>query len=263
MKLLSKAYAAWNLKRPDFPRRLQIETTNRCNASCAMCPILQMKRPKGDMSWELWAKLVAELKSRPALRRVMLHVMGEPLLHPDFIKMIRYLREEAPHQPVEFSTNGSVLGREQAEELVSVGLEQINFSLDACSPETHAKIRRGLNFDRVTANLEGLIQTVARSGQNKPRVLVQMIKMDVNKEEWPEFERRWTGLAEKHPFSSCTSRSSGPGAATSIRARPRWRGRRGFWPCPAPFHSTSSTSTGTAGWGSAAWTRTPSWPWAT
>lgn len=200
MNLLSKAYAAWNLKAPDFPRRLQIETTNRCNASCAMCPILQMKRPKGDMSWEVWARLVSELKTRPPLRRVMLHVMGEPLLHPDFLKMFRYLREEAPHQPVEFSTNGSVLTGERAEELVEIGLEQLNFSLDACSPETHAKIRKGLNYDKVIANLEGLIETVARSGKNKPRVLVQMIKMDVNREEWPEFERRWTGLAEKYPF---------------------------------------------------------------
>ncbi len=200
MNALSRLYASWNLKAPDFPRRLQIETTNRCNAACAMCPILRMKRDKGDMTWDLWAGLTAELKARPALRRVMLHVMGEPLLHPDFLKMFRYLREEAPHQPVEFSTNGSVLSRDKARELVDIGLEQLNFSLDACSPETHAKIRRGLNFDKVMANLEGLIETVAESGKNKPRVLVQMIKMDVNREEWPEFERRWTSLAEKYPF---------------------------------------------------------------
>ena len=200
MNLLSRLYASWNLKAPDFPRRLQIETTNRCNAACAMCPILQMKRAKGDMTWELWAKLVAELKSRPALRRVMLHIMGEPLLHPRFVEMFRYLREQAPHQPVEFSTNGSVLTSDKARELVEVGFEQINFSLDACSPETHAKIRKGLNFDKVMANLEGLIQIVAESGKNRPRILVQMIKMDVNREEWPLFEKRWTGLAEKYPF---------------------------------------------------------------
>ena len=200
MNLLSKLYASWNLRTPDFPRRLQIETTNRCNASCSMCPILKMKRPKGDMSFELWAKLTAELKDRPALRRVMLHVMGEPLLHPRFAEMFRYLREEAPHQPVEFSTNGSVLTSEKAEELVEIGFEQINFSLDACSPETHAKIRKGLYFQKVMANLEGLIEIVARAGKNKPRVLIQMIKMDVNRDEWREFEERWQGLAERHSF---------------------------------------------------------------
>jgi MoaA/NifB/PqqE/SkfB family radical SAM enzyme len=200
MKTLSRLYNAWSLKAPEFPRRLQIETTNRCNSACAMCPILTMTRPKGEMSPALWARLVAELKARPALRRVMLHVMGEPLLHPRFVEMVEELRAQAPHQPVEFSTNGSLLTPPAAERLVLSGVRQINFSLDACTPETHARVRKGLNFDKVTANLAGLIETVARLGQTRPKVLVQLIKMDVNKDEWAAFARRWEEVAAKHPF---------------------------------------------------------------
>ena len=200
MNLLSRLYASWNLKAPDFPRRLQIETTNRCNAACAMCPILRMTRPKGDMAPELWSKLVAELKERPALRRVILHVMGEPLLHPTFIEYLRELRREAPHQPVEFSTNGSLIDEAPARALLELDLVQINFSLDACSPETHAQIRRGLNFEKIMANLEGLIRLMAEQGRTRPRLLVQLIKMDLNRGEWEAFTKRWQELAAAHEF---------------------------------------------------------------
>lgn len=200
MNLASRLYTLWNLRKTPFPPRLQIETTNACNAACHMCPILEMERPKGFMSDETWSKIVAELADQPPLRRVILHVMGEPLLHPSFTTFVKVLREEAPHQPVEFSTNGSLLTEKAVQAFIEAGVEQINFSLDAMSPETHAKIRKGLNFQKVIANLEMLIKTMAASGKAKPKILIQLIKMDINKDEWEEFSTRWTKFAAKHRF---------------------------------------------------------------
>ena len=200
MNLLSRAYAAWSLKTPSFPRRLQIETTNRCNAACLMCPILAMSRPKGEMDFSLLDQIAQELAGQPPLRRVILHVMGEPLLNPDFIPMLHHLKRIAPHQPLEFSTNGSVLSQEAAQGIIEAGVEAVNFSLDAASAETYAKIRRGLNFDKVQANLTHFIEAVAASGQNKPRVIVQLIKMDVNQAEWGSFAEEWRARAGERPF---------------------------------------------------------------
>jgi len=237
MNVLSRLYASWNLKAPDFPRRLQIETTNRCNAACAMCPILKMTRPKGDMSPELWSRLVAELKERPGLRRVILHVMGEPLLHPGFIDLVRQLRQEAPHQPVEFSTNGSLLDEAKARALLELDLVQINFSLDACTPETHARIRRGLNFEKVMANLEGLIRLMAESGKTRPRLLVQLIKMDINRGEWEAFARRWQDLAAAHGFLEIYLKEQWSWGGYLDSGQARVEQEKGFLalPCGFPF----------------------------
>ena len=199
MDLLSRLYARKKLKVPPFPPRLQIETTNRCNAACAMCPILEMDRPKGTMSLELFAKISRELAQVPPLRRIILHIMGEPLLNPDFIDMVRLLRREAPHQPVEFSTNAALLGPDQAEALIEAGVEAINFSLDACTPETHAKIRKGLNYDKVVSNLENFVAALAASGRSKPEIRIQLIRMDANQNEWDDFAARWKE-ADKHDF---------------------------------------------------------------
>lgn len=200
MPIASRLYAAWTLKPTPLPRRLQIETTNRCNAACDMCPILHMRRPKGRMDPALFEKIARELADWPPLRRVILHIMGEPLLNPDFIDLVKILRQTAPHQPVEFSTNGSLLDRSVAEELIGLDLEAINFSLDALNPETHAKIRKGLDFNKIIANLEGFIAAMDASGKTKPEVKVQLIKMDLNRNEWDRFAGHWQEMADQHPF---------------------------------------------------------------
>ncbi len=237
MTIASRMYAAWALKTPDFPRRLQIETTNRCNASCSMCPILHMDRPKGEMDPALFEKIALELKDRPPLRRLILHVMGEPLLNPDFIPLIRRLKKLAPHQPVEFSTNGSLLGRDEAAALIEAGVEAINFSLDACSPETHAKIRRGLNFEKVMANLNRFVAQVAASGKGRPRVLVQLIKMDVNQDEWEEFAARWRAKAEEHPFLTVYLKEQWSWGGYLDSGQAEMERRKGLFalPCGYPF----------------------------
>lgn len=200
MDLLSRAYATWSLKTPPFARRLQIETTNRCNASCVMCPSQAMSRPVGEMDFALLDKIAQELAGQPPLRRVILHVMGEPLLNLEFISMIKHLKRIAPDQPLEFSTNGSLLSQEAAQGIIEAGVEAVNFSLDAASAETYAQIRRGLNFAKVQANLTRFIEAVAASGQNKPRVVVQLIKMDINRAEWDSFAEEWQARAGERPF---------------------------------------------------------------
>ena len=112
------------------PDRMYLESTNVCNLRCVMCPngLGMLTRPKGFMDYDLFTQIIDEMA--PRVKTTTLHIWGEPLLHPRFVEMFRYLREQAPHQPVEFSTNGSVLTSDKARELVEVGFEQINFSLD-------------------------------------------------------------------------------------------------------------------------------------
>ena len=47
-------------KRIEFPRKIQIEPTNICNARCVMCPLKDMKRKTGYMDFELYRKIIDE-----------------------------------------------------------------------------------------------------------------------------------------------------------------------------------------------------------
>ncbi len=59
--------------------KVYLEITNRCNLHCSFCP--GTRRPPRTMSPTEF-RLLAE-KLRPATRYLYLHLMGEPLLHPE------------------------------------------------------------------------------------------------------------------------------------------------------------------------------------
>src|SRR6266852_5285307 len=72
--------------KPPLPSSLYLETTSRCNSLCETC-ILTFggREPQKDLGWEEFRRVVDQF---PALDRVLLHGIGEPLLNRDLIRMI-------------------------------------------------------------------------------------------------------------------------------------------------------------------------------
>lgn len=64
-------------------KRMYLEITNVCNLRCAFCP--GTDRPRRFMTPEEFRQLAARL--RPYGTYLMLHVMGEPLLHPQLAEL--------------------------------------------------------------------------------------------------------------------------------------------------------------------------------
>ena len=64
--------------------RIYLEITNICNRSCAFCP--GTKRPARMLTPEEFALLAGRL--RPHTDYLYLHVMGEPLLHPQLGELL-------------------------------------------------------------------------------------------------------------------------------------------------------------------------------
>ena len=65
-------------------KRMYLEITNVCNLRCAFCP--GTDRPQRFMTPEEFRQLAARL--RPYGTYLMLHVMGEPLLHPQLAELL-------------------------------------------------------------------------------------------------------------------------------------------------------------------------------
>ena len=65
-------------------KRMYLEITNVCNLRCAFCP--GTNRPQRFMTPEEFRQLAARL--RPYGTYLMLHVMGEPLLHPQLAELL-------------------------------------------------------------------------------------------------------------------------------------------------------------------------------
>lgn len=100
-----------------------LEITNVCNLSCDFCP--GTRRKKGFLSPEGFRILTQKL--RPHVQYLYLHLMGEPLLHPDLSELLNIAGEQG--FKVIITTNGTLLPR-QAQLLASSGaVHKISVSL--------------------------------------------------------------------------------------------------------------------------------------
>src|SRR5918998_4220047 len=94
---------------PPLPRELQVEVTGACNLRCRMCLVRYappVGRSEGALSYEEFRELVDAL---PALSRLTLQGLGEPLLAPHLLDMIRHATSRRVE--VGFNTNGVLLDR--------------------------------------------------------------------------------------------------------------------------------------------------------
>ena len=70
-----------------FPlQRIHIELTNVCNFDCTFCPKQEMTRHYEYMGFERVCSIIDEIAEYNMAEKITFHVMGEPFMHPRFLK---------------------------------------------------------------------------------------------------------------------------------------------------------------------------------
>ena len=140
-----------------FPIRLNIEPTNYCNLSCSMCP-RELNRPFGYMEFNLFQKVIDESILCGKRLIITINKDGEPLLHPELPRMIKYAKDKKAAYKINFYTNGILLTEEKSLELIKSGLDTIHISIDALTKETYKKIKNSEKLEIVEQNVKRLIE---------------------------------------------------------------------------------------------------------
>jgi radical SAM protein with 4Fe4S-binding SPASM domain len=173
---------------PPPPRDVQIEVTGACNLRCRMCLVRYrppLDRRTGSLSLEAFQRVVDAL---PALSVVTLQGLGEPLLAPHLLEMVRHVIARGCR--VGFNTNATLLTRRRAEELVRAGLSWLHVSVDGATAATYEGIRDGARFATVARNVRGLIRVKGELGATDPDVSLVFVAMRRNVGELPDLVRR-------------------------------------------------------------------------
>lgn len=103
-------------------KKVYIEITNRCNFACSFC--CKSDRKKEYVSPERFSAILFSIK--PYTNYIYLHVLGEPLLHPQLAELLRIADEMGFH--VNLTTNGSLLAMRRSV-LLESSIRQFNISL--------------------------------------------------------------------------------------------------------------------------------------
>lgn len=177
-----------------LPDELYLEVTNRCNLKCTTCPqSWGMSEESADLTPERVRELLGQL---PAVRRVVLHGIGEPTLNPRLPEIIAAVKEYGAYSL--FNTNALLLRGKLLEELVHSGLDEVRISVDAATPETYRLVRGADMFSRVIANATALNATRDRLGATTPRTSLWMTGLKSNIRELVDLVRiaAEAGIAE-------------------------------------------------------------------
>ncbi len=166
---------------PFLPWTLDIEPTVSCNLRCVMCHSekIREQRDVKNMSFENFKKTIDSI---PTLLKVTIQGMGEPLLSPDFLKMVNYANQK--DISVTTTLNATFINEELAGKVVESGLSRIYISLDGATKETYESIRKGAEFYKTLDGIRHLIKSRKKKG--KPYIDLWMVGIGDNILELPK-----------------------------------------------------------------------------
>ena len=179
---------------PILPEIVQIESTNLCNAKCVFCPRDEMQRPQGVMSFDLFKKVVDEC-AELGITHVRMHNYGEPFMDRQLTEKVRYAKQRGIRE-VGMISNGSLITDKVARAMVEAGLDAINISVDASGKEVFDATRLGLNYDKVIANIERLVEIRKELGKTRPKLILSFVRQNNSLDE-QAFIEHWRKVADK------------------------------------------------------------------
>jgi MoaA/NifB/PqqE/SkfB family radical SAM enzyme len=161
-------------------RRIQVEPALECNLSCALCPWAESRSGHGIMAWDTFSHLAPSFR---LVQTVDFTGGGEPTLNGELPAMLLVAKELGCE--VGFSTNGMLLNADLAADLVGVGVDWVNFSVDGASAPVYEGIRGKGDFGLVAQNIEGMRDTRARRRAITPRLTLVFALLAENLHELP------------------------------------------------------------------------------
>jgi radical SAM protein with 4Fe4S-binding SPASM domain len=171
-----------------YPVNVILPTGTKCNNRCIFCTDRspQTSSHYSDLSFDRFVRLCEPLEYATS---VGLYGWGEPLLNPDYGRMFNYVVENFPGIEITVSTNGILLNGGWIEKFVSCENISLNISLNASNAKTYKLLAQNDQFDRITENIQRLIDLKKKENTNSPEIVLSFVAIKENIIELPAFVR--------------------------------------------------------------------------
>ena len=186
----------------DFPPYLQIEPTSICNYRCVFCYQTDNKFNKrstgymGHMKLDTFKLLIDQAEGN--IEFISLASRGEPLLCPDFEKMILYTKNKFYN--LKINTNASLLDEKMSYAILESGVKTLVFSADAADSTLYSKLRVNGKLEKILKNIEQF-QKIRMKDFPKSKIITRVSGVKVNKQQnLSEMEKYWGDLVDQVAF---------------------------------------------------------------
>jgi len=133
-------------------KKIYVEITNACNLNCSFCG--GSKKQAGFMYAGVFEGILVKLKGHTS--HLCLHVMGEPLMHPEICAMLDLCEKHS--FKVNLATNGTMTAKLR-EVMRKPALRQISFSLHSLENSADSK-----ELEKFTGPIFDIADEAARAG---------------------------------------------------------------------------------------------------
>ena len=184
---------------------LFVELTNQCNLRCLHCGSDCSRDKRQYIATEMLLAALREIAKDFVPRTVMVCLTGgEPLLHPDFSKIVQEIVKLG--FPWGMTTNGTLIDAAKAQELKAFGLGSITISLDG-PEEMHERLRNVKGcFRKAVDAIERLhsvgmpiqVTSVIHKGNFPSLEAMYRLMCDMNIQSWRIINLEPIGRAKEH-----------------------------------------------------------------
>lgn len=146
----------------DTPYTLFISPSQLCNFKCDYCAhsLPTEKKKAGGlvtkhMSNSLFEKILEQTKKFPnKFKRILLTGLGEPMMNPNIVNMVKELQIANVSENLEIFTNGSYLTKENTDGLINAGLTKLRISIQGTDEQQYKKnCGININFDKLVEDI--------------------------------------------------------------------------------------------------------------
>ncbi|MBN2367582.1 radical SAM protein [Candidatus Woesearchaeota archaeon] len=173
------------------PQVMVVDPHHKCNTNCSHCWIHTPKLKDTQPEWfrelkfpfDRFKRLVDDA-AKLKVETMILQGDGEPLLYDKCMDMLRYIAKKGIHP--RFFTNGILLTKNIAEEVIKIGVKEIYCSFPAGTPETYKIInsmQKPETYNKVVKNLKTLMDLKKKYKVNDPHVIVTHVIHNQNYHE--------------------------------------------------------------------------------
>ena len=234
----------------DFPPLLQIEPSSVCNFRCVFCfetdtSFTNKKNGfMGRMELDLFKKIIDQAEGN--IEFLTLASRGEPLICPDFDKMLIYSKDKFLN--LKINTNASKLDEKKCHSILSSGVKTIVFSADAADEKLYSKLRVNGKLSQVLKNIERF-KKIRETKYKDSKIIsrVSGVKF-TNEQNEDEMFKLWNGLVDQvvfvnyNPWENTYNKSANK---MDTACSDLWRRMFIWWdgnanPCDVDYKSTLS-----------------------
>lgn len=138
-------------------KKLNFDICTHCNHACTFCSNPDKRTIKDKVSANDFEKVMANVMKYVDADELGLSAKGEVLINKDISQIIKLAKNVFNINYIYISTNGALLSKKMAVELLDAGLDSIKFSINGWDQKSYKDTHKKDDFEKVINNFKELL----------------------------------------------------------------------------------------------------------